>query len=281
MRLGIFSRTFAAESVDAVFGLVKACGYSATQFNFASAGLPPLPREIGRDAMRAIGMARDRHGIAIEAISATFNMAHPRASVIEDGLAVLETVASAAAALRCRLLTLCTGTLDPDDQWRGHPENGSAAAWSTLRDSMEKALAIAERHDVLLGIEPEIANVVSSARKARTLIDSLGGDRIRIIFDPANLFECAGSAAGRRRIVDEALDLLGPDIAIAHAKDRKADGSFATAGCGALDYPHYFAGLRRVGFDGCIVAHGLAADEAGQVAAMLAGLLEDGGSPAS
>lgn len=273
MRLGIFSKTFAAESVDAVFGLVKGCGYSATQFNFASAGLPSLPREIGRDVMRAIGRARDRHGIAIEAISATFNMAHPRASVIEDGLAVLDTVASAAAALHCRLLTLCTGTLDPNDQWRGHPENGSAAAWSTLRDSMEKALAIADRHDVLLGVEPEIANVVSSARKARTLIDSLGSDRIRIIFDPANLFERPGSTAERRRIVDEALDLLGPDIAIAHAKDRRADGAFAVAGRGVLDYPHYLSRLKECGFDGCVVAHGLAAADAEFVSAMLSGLL--------
>ena len=54
------------------------------------------------------------------------------------------------------------------------------------------------------------------------------------MLDPANLFETAAPAE-RRRIIDEAVDLLGPDIVMAHAKDRDAEGGFAAAGSGVVD----------------------------------------------
>ncbi len=274
MHAGIFSKTFDAPTVDTVFAAVREHGYRATQFNFASAGLPSLPKAVPPEAVTAIGAARENHGVLIEAVSATFNMTHPRPEVIADGLAALEAIAHAAAALGCGLLTLCTGTLDPDDQWRHHPGNDSPAAWAALTRCMEKALAVAEKYDLALGVEPELGNIVSSAPKARKLIDDMGSRRIKIIFDPANLFERVDSLAEQHRIVDDALDLLGPDIVIAHAKDRAPDGSFTTAGRGILDYPHYISGLRRVGFDGCVVTHGLPAGEAAFVAELLHRLLE-------
>jgi sugar phosphate isomerase/epimerase len=110
--------------------------------------------------------------------------------------------------------------------------------------------------------------VVSSAAAARRLIDEIASPRVKIVFDAANLFEVATSLE-RREIVSRSLDLLADRIAMAHAKDRNADGSFATAGKGVLDYPHYLGGLRRIGFQGALVTHGLEADEAAPVAAFL------------
>jgi sugar phosphate isomerase/epimerase len=137
-----------------------------------------------------------------------------------------------------------------------------------MRAEMEKAVAIAMRHDIRLGIEPELANIVASASDARRLLDEIGGDRLVIVLDPANLFEVADMAT-QRRLVAEAVDLLAPDIAMGHAKDRNADGSFATAGKGIIDFAYYLARLRSIGFGGDLVAHGLAADEAPGVAAFL------------
>ena len=42
---------------------------------------------------------------------------------------------------------------------------------------------------------------------------------------------------------------------------------------GVLDYAHYIARLRASGFDGDLVAHGLSAEEAPEVARFLRGLL--------
>ena len=138
--------------------------------------------------------------------------------------------------------------------------------------SFEVAVKIAEAHDILLGVEPELANVVDSAPSACRLIQAMASDCVRIVLDPANLFEVADPAE-RHRLVEEAVDLLGDRIVMAHAKDRMPDGGFATAGKGVIDYVHFLAQLDGAGFDGPLVTHGLAADEAVDVAIFLRQLL--------
>jgi len=59
---------------------------------------------------------------------------------------------------------------------------------------------------------------------------------------------------------------------MAHAKDRFADGRFATAGKGVVDFADFVARLKAAGFDGPLVTHGLAAEEAPGVARFLKGL---------
>jgi sugar phosphate isomerase/epimerase len=141
---------------------------------------------------------------------------------------------------------------------------------------METALGIAEAHDVDLGIEPERANVIDSAEKARRLLDSMKSTRLKIVLDPANLVETE-PAGERRRIIAASVDLLAGDIVMAHAKDRRADGGFATVGRGAIDFPHYFGCLAKAGFAGPIVTHGLDAAEAPGVAHFLANALRQAG----
>jgi sugar phosphate isomerase/epimerase len=175
-----------------------------------------------------------------------------------------------------RLLTLCTGTRDPEDQWRHHPDNAGADAWRDLTDAMSRALTIAERHDIDLGIEPELANVVCSAEAARRLLDEMRSPRLKIVLDAANLFEKA-DLNEQRRIVGAAVDRLADRIVIAHAKDRDAGGGFVAAGQGVLDYRHYLACLGDAGFAGPLITHGLAAGQARRTAAFLRNAMADAG----
>ena len=140
----------------------------------------------------------------------------------------LQEVVRTGADMASGLITLCTGTRDLEDDWRAHPDNDKPEAWRDLLDSMTTAIGIADRYDVDLGIEPELGNVVNSAAKARRLIDELGSPRVKIILDPANLFETA-SLAEQREIVAAGIDLLADRIAMGHAKDRTAAGEFTTA----------------------------------------------------
>jgi sugar phosphate isomerase/epimerase len=168
-------------------------------------------------------------------------------------------------------VTLCTGTRDPEDQWRHHPDNASPEAWRDLLKSFEAAVAIAEAHGIVLGIEPELANVVNSATAARRLIAEMKSDRIRIVLDPANLAEQA-QPQQRRRIIEEAVDILADHIVMAHAKDRNEDGGVAAPGQGVIDFGHFLSCLRSSDFDGPVVAHGFDAGEAPEVARFLKGL---------
>ncbi len=207
-------------------------------------------------------------GLSVAAISGTYNMIHPDPAVRLKGHKRLEKLAAVALAMNTNLITLCTGTRDPDDQWRGHPENRSEAAWKDLLASMEVAVKIANKYDIYLGVEPELANVVNSAHSARRLLDEIKSPRLKIILDPANLFEIA-THEEQTRLVAEAVDLLADRIVIGHAKDRSATGSFTAAGRGVLDYAHYFACMRRMNFNGAIVTHGLSANEASETASFL------------
>ena len=268
MRLGVFARNFEGTTPLAVLTSARRAGYEGVQYNMACSGLSPLPLAIGDEIAEAVASAAAETGVRIEAVSATYNMIHPDRSEREKGRRAFEAIAAAAHRMGTRLLTVCTGTGDPDDQWRYHPANDTPDAWAEMCGEFRLLLAVAGRHDVLIGVEPELANVVSSAERARKLLDEFRTDRIRIVFDAANLFDVA-TPEQRRSAVENAAGLLGDSIALAHAKDRLADGRFSPAGTGVLDYRHYLSVLRNSGFRGSVIAHGMAASEAESVASFL------------
>lgn len=272
MPLGIFAKTFSGSIPLIVLGAVKAAGYEAAQFNMACAGLPAMPDEISSRTIETIHQAVTETGIELVALSGTYNMIHPDKAVRDDGMRRLGVMLDAARQLSIPLVTLCTGTRDPHDQWAHHPDNARPEAWADLLTEMEKAVALAEAAGVDLGIEPEQANVVTSAADGRRLVEAIGSERIRFALDPANLFEAADRDTART-IVARATELLAGRIAMAHAKDRNPDGSFATAGTGVVDFPDFLARLKAVGFEGAVVTHGLSEDEAPGVARYLRGLL--------
>lgn len=272
MKLGVFAKTFAGTHPDIVLAAAHNAGFSTVQYNMACSGLSSLPEKIAPATAQEARAAASRHGVSIAAVSATYNMIHPDLAVRQAGRRAFAAIAGAAVAMGTRLLTLCTGSRDAKDQWRWHAGNATPEAWRDLVDEFAAILPIAELHAVDLGVEPELANVISDAKTARKLIDEIGSPRIRIVLDPANLFEVE-TEARRAAIIEAAVDLLADRIALAHAKDRFADGGFAPAGRGVVDFPRFIAALRAAGFDGDLVAHGISEAEAPEVARYLQGIV--------
>lgn len=270
MEIGIFAKTFNQPTLDDVLDSVHDHGLKCVQFNMVCAGQPSMPDAIDEALVEQIRSGLAERDIRMEAISGTFNMIHPDVQVRQDGLRRLGVLARAAKGLGTGMITLCTGTRDAADMWRGHPENASAEAWADLRESMEAALKIAEEFDVRLGVEPEVSNVVSSARKARQLLDEMQSPRLKVIMDAANLFQ-KGDLPRMRGVLDEAFDLVGGDIGLAHAKDLSRDGEAGheAAGTGLLDYDRYIWLLRTVGYEGGLILHGLREEQVGMSVAFL------------
>ena len=261
MRLGIFAKTFAGTDPVTVLQAAKAAGFDCVQYNMACSGLAAMPDSLSSADSAVVAQASAATGVAIAAVSGTYNMIHPDPAVRAKGLRRLEILIRNAAAMGTAMVTLCTGSRDAEDQWRHHPDNASPEAWRDLLAEMGKACALAEPFGVTLGIEPELANVVDSADRARLLIDTLQSPALGIVLDPANLFEVTTLPA-QRDLLSRAIDLLADRIRMAHAKDRDATGGFATAGKGVVDFPHFLGRLRAAGFTGDLVTHGLRADEA-------------------
>jgi sugar phosphate isomerase/epimerase len=274
MQIGIFAKTFVRPTLAATLDAVVAHGLHCVQFNLACAGLPSMPDQIDPALIAGIRSAMDAHAMTMAAVSGTFNMIHPDRQQRRDGMRRLRTLAAACRALGTDLITLSTGTRDPDDMWRRHPDNDTPAAWDDLVASMTEATQIAEEHQVTLAFEPEVANVVDSAVKGRRLLDQVGSPYLKVVMDGANLFHL-GELPRMRAILEEAFDLLGPDIVLAHAKDLSRDGAAGheAAGTGLLDYDWYLTLLRRVGYNGPLILHALTEH---QVDSSIAFLVEKG-----
>jgi sugar phosphate isomerase/epimerase len=272
MELGIFARTFSRPTAEAALDAVAAAGLKSLQFNLALLGGPSLPPDGGAGLAERVRAAVAERGLRMAAVSGTYNMAHPDPARREDGGRRLAALIAAAPALGTPVVTLCTGTRDPDDMWRRHPDNATPAAWRDMLASVAAALEVAEAHGVTLAFEPEHGNVVDGARAGRRLLDEAASARLRVVIDAANLVTSTARAA-QRRVLEEAFELLGGELALAHAKDVREDRTVVAAGTGALDYELYLALLERAGFEGDLVLHGLAEEEvAGSVAFLRAAL---------
>ena len=268
MQIGIFATTFLnpndpAPDVEGVLDQIASLGVAAVSYDALCLGLPSMPDAIQPEQIIQTREALLARGQWMASLSATFNMAHPDPAERAAGLHQLQVLAASAHPFGTDLLTLCTGTRSTESMWRYHPDNASDEAWADMRATMERAIAIAETYDIRLGIEPEVANVVASPRAARRLLDELRSDRLTIVMDGANVFP-AGTLPRQREILDEAFDLLGDDIGMAHAKDLTQDGAAGNvaAGTGLLDYGYYIHLLKQSGFKGAVVLHGLSAAQA-------------------
>lgn len=264
MNIGIFAKTFVKPSLEAVLDAVDQHGLTQVQFNMSCAGLSFLPDFIDPVIAKKIYNETHARNIQIAAVSGTFNMIHPNMEERQLGLKRLHTLAAACKDIGTEVITLCTGTRDPDNMWRKHPGNADNSAWRDLLEIMEHALRIAERYQLILAFEPEPANVIDSAAKGRKLLDEMQSGHLKVVMDAANLFQI-NNIQQMRETMEEAFYLLGNDIIIAHAKDIRiinGDLEVVAAGEGILDYDTYLKLLHACTFEGALILHGLEEQQA-------------------
>jgi len=268
VNLGIFSKTFTGNKPEVVLKAVKKSGFSETQYNMSCSGIKSLPEILTNEIIEDISTASKKNKVRISAISGTYNMVHPNKEIRMKGQKSIELLASYANKIPTKLITLCTGTKNPLDQWTSHIENNSKDAWQDLLVSMEKVIQIADQYQIYLGIEPELANIVNSAEKAILLINELKSPRLKIIFDPANIFEVE-RIKDQKYVISESIELLAEYIVMGHAKDKTISGNFIAPGKGIIDFNHYFNCLKLINFNGPLITHDLKSYEATNVFSFL------------
>jgi sugar phosphate isomerase/epimerase len=261
--LGLLSPEFPSSSLDENLRAMSATGAIGVQFDLVSAVGTTFPDTLADCDVQAIKEGFERHGLELSALSGTYNMIDPDLSARQAGAKALDSVIVLAPRLGTKLVTLCTGSRDPHDMWKQHPDSNSPEAWRDLLVTVEQAVRTAELHGVVLAVEPEVSNTVNTVYKARKLLDQIASPILKIVMDGANIFQ-KGELPLMRSIIDEAFELLGADIALAHAKDLDRDGEAGDvpAGLGKLDYPYYLEKLRDSGYDGSIILHALEPEQA-------------------
>ncbi|MCY4071989.1 MAG: sugar phosphate isomerase/epimerase [Chloroflexi bacterium] len=127
-------------------------------------------------------------------------------------------------------------------------------AWDKLRELVEPAVQIAEDRDITLVVETGNNAMITSAYLARKLIDELGSQHLKVLWDPANSLYCAEVP-----YPDGYDSLRGGYLGHVHLKDVAVEIAKATVTCmqmGSGRMGPYLsqiaAALREDGYDGAI-----------------------------
>lgn len=273
-RIGILvNTTYTSGTLEARLDEAKAHGIECVQVSMSCAGLADMPDEIPAGLPERFHRETKARGLTLASVQGTFNMCHPDAAQRQAGLRRLRVLAEAFPGMP---IHICTGTRDEKSMWRRHPENQSAEAWRDMAACVREAAEIARQSKCVLAMEPEVNNIVDSARKARRLMDEIGSPYVKVTMDPANIFP-AGTLPRMKEVLEEAFALVGKDIVLAHAKDLDHDGDAGhkAAGEGLLDYGLYLRLLR--GFGGPLLLHGLSRAQVPGCVAFLRGKLAAAG----
>lgn len=141
-----------------------------------------------------------------------------------------------ASWLGCGVVGTETGC--PNEAYKFCPECRTEEALQLFIDRVRPVVKYAEQMGVVFAIEPVYTHIVSDPKRARRVLDEIGSPNLQIIFDPVNMLHIE-NYQNRQEIIEEAIDLLGPDIAMVHLKDFiVSEGRLVSVGCGLgeMDY---------------------------------------------
>jgi sugar phosphate isomerase/epimerase len=204
------------------------------------------------------------------ALSGTGNLIHPDTVVRTQIITRITRLIPRCVDLGVDMVTISTGTCDPADLWCAHPANTTPANWDAMVTAVRALVDVAARHGVIVAFEPEPGNVVQTAPQARLLLDQIRSPHLKVVLDVANLLTPA-TIIHQHAIIAEALQLLGGDIAVVHAKELSCDGQVGgvAAGSGVVDFGYLLTKLTTIHYTGPVVIHGLDAKDAPRAVAHL------------
>lgn len=159
------------------------------------------------------------------------NLAHPDPGKLKEIQHRYTAHLRFAALAGCGMVGTETGA--PNEDYHYDKEaNHSAEALEIFINNLRPVIADAERFGVILAIEPVYKHIVWNPKRAREVLDRIASPNLQIIFDPVNLLD-PDNLDHREEVIEEAMDLLAPEIAMIHLKDYVLeDGKMKAVGCG-------------------------------------------------
>jgi len=177
-----------------------------------------------------------KNHVDIAVLGCYLNLANPNEEQLKETVHRYMAHIRFASWLGCGVVGTETGC--PNETYSYVPECHSEEALQLFIKNLRPIVEYAEKMGVVLAIEPVAVHIVNTPARARRVLDEIDSPNLQIILDPVNLladWNC--ERAGE--IIDEAIELLGDDVAVVHLKDYKiVDGKLFgyAAGFGEMDY---------------------------------------------
>lgn len=134
-----------------------------------------------------------------------------------------------------------------NEEYKFEERNHSEEALDIFIHNVRPVVEYAEKMGVIFAIEPVYKHIVCNPKRARRVLDEINSPNLQIIFDPVNLLDIS-NYKNRDEIIEEAMELLGDDIAMIHIKDFVVeDGKLVSvaAATGEMDYTKIMKFIRE------------------------------------
>lgn len=164
------------------------------------------------------------------------NLANPNKKQLQDIKNRYLAHIRLAAIAGCGVVGTETGA--PNEDYTFVPECHTKEAYETFRRELQEVVSYAEKMGVVVAIEPVYTHIIHTPKRARQLLDDISSPNLQIILDPMNLLHIS-NYENREEIIQEAIELLGKEVAVLHLKDflvSKDSLQWVAPGEGMMDY---------------------------------------------
>lgn len=178
----------------------------------------------------------EKYDMDIAVLGCYLNPAHPDPETVRRLQRCYMAHIRFAAWLGCGVVGTETGA--PNAEYRYEEACHSDEALECFIRNFTPVVEYAEKMGVVVAIEPVCRHIVHSPKRARQVLDAFQSPNLQIILDPVNLLDI-WNYERQKEIVEEAIELLGRDVAVLHLKDFTVrDGKWeeTAAGFGRMDY---------------------------------------------
>lgn len=172
----------------------------------------------------------------IAVLGCYLNLANPNPEKHKEIVEKYKAHIRFASLLGCGVVGTETGA--PNEAYQYEPACHSEEALELFIQNVRPIVEYAEKMGVIFAIEPVWKHIVCNPSRARRVLDEINSPNLQIILDPVNLLDISNYQK-QVSIVEEAIDLLGKDVAVVHikdyvVKDQKLES--VAAGNGRMDY---------------------------------------------
>lgn len=171
-----------------------------------------------------------KNQVDIAVLGCYLNLANPNPEQLKKAMNRYMAHVRFASWLGCGVVGTETGA--PNETYSYVPECHGEEALQTFIGNLRPIVKYAEQRGVVMAIEPVWRHIVYNPGRARRVLDEIGSPNLQIILDPVNLLDIS-NYQDQEAIVEEAIEVLGPDVAMVHLKDyMPTEGKLEAMACG-------------------------------------------------
>lgn len=158
----------------------------------------------------------DKYGLDVAVLGCYLNLANPDSEKLKTIQNKYMANIRFAAHLGADVVGTETGA--PNLEYKFEEACWNEESLQIFINNLRPVVKYAEQMGVLMAIEPVVRHIVCNPVRARRVLDEINSPNLRIILDPVNLLEVYNYEK-QDEILDEAVELLGKDVAVLHVKD--------------------------------------------------------------